>query len=66
MVRVTVKEKYNEVEFDFADCEIAGKFMHVAIQAAVGNIEFKITKVEEPTEEPQEESRFIEPVEDTF
>ncbi len=78
MVRVTVKQKYNEVEFEFLNCEMAGKFMEVAMQTAVGNVKFEVEKAEEPAEvppeepaevpqeEPATESRFVEPEEETF
>lgn len=58
MVRVTIKSDfYNHIEFDFTDCEVAGKFMEVAMNAAVNKVTFEVTK----GEEPQEESRFINP-----
>lgn len=69
MVRVTIKsEKYDRIEFEFVDCEVAGEFMEVAMNAAVGEVTFEVEKVKEPAEEPQgepeppqEESRFEEP-----
>ena len=61
MVRVTLKsEKYDRIEFEFADCEVAGKFLDVAMATAVGNVKAEIETVE-PAEKPQEESRFIVP-----
>ena len=68
MVIVTIKSgKYNRVEFEFADCEVAGKFMEVAMNAAVGKVTFEVEKVAEPAEEPQvEESRFVEPEDEMF
>ncbi len=64
MVRVTIKsEKYDRIEFEFADCEVAGKFLNVAMAAAVGKVKVEIETVD-PAEEPQE-SRFGEPEEMT-
>ena len=66
MVRVTIKgEKYEllGLDFDFADCEVAGKFMEVAMNAAVGKVTFDVSKVEKPTGEPHEKSRFVNPEE---
>ena len=63
MVRVTIKtENYDRIELDFADCEVAGKFLNVVMAAAVGKIKVEIETVE-PAGKPQEESRFIEPEE---
>lgn len=66
MVRVTIKSaSYDRIEFDFADCEVAGKFLNVAMESAVGAVKVEIEKLVEPAEEPQEEtteeSRFVEP-----
>lgn len=62
MVRVTIKsEKYDRIEFEFADCEVAGKFLNVAMAAAVDKIKVEIETVD-PAGEPQE-SRFIAPEE---
>lgn len=63
MVRVTLKsESYDRIEFDFADCEYAGKFLNVAMSAAVGKVKVEIEKVAEPEEgRPEEpETRFPE------
>lgn len=66
MVRVTIKsESYDRIEFVFADCEVAGKFLNVAMAAAVGNVKAEIEKVAEPEEGRPEapETRFSEPEE---
>lgn len=66
MVRVTLKsEKYDRIEFEFADCEVAGKFLNVAMAAAVGGLKAEIETVAEPAEgRPAEpETRFPEPEE---
>lgn len=53
------------LEFDFADCEVAGKFLNVALGAAVGKVKAEIETVAEPSEgRPAEpETRFPEPEE---
>ena len=62
MVRVTIKgEKFDRIEFDFADCEVAGKFLNVAMEAAVQKVTAEIKTVEPAAE--QQESRFIAPEE---
>ena len=57
MVRVTIKTEklFDSIEFDFVDCEVAGKFLNVAMSAAVGNLKAEIETVEETVEEPVEE-----------
>ena len=56
MVRVTIKSaSYDRIEFEFADCEVAGKFLNVALASAVGNVKAEIEKVAEPEEGRPEE-----------
>ena len=61
MVRVTIKtEKYDRIEFDFVDCEVAGKFLKVAMEAAVDNVKVEIEKVAEAGQPEEPETRFLE------
>ena len=51
MIKVTIQDgNYNRIEFQFADCEVAGKFMDVAMASAVGEVSFKLERANEPDE----------------
>ena len=57
MVRVTIiSESCDRLAFKFPNCELAGKFMEVSMQAADGNVKFEIEMAEEPAEVQKEES----------
>ena len=64
MVRVTIKsEKYDSIEFEFAEFEVASDFMNLALNAAVGAVKIEIENVTEEGRSEEPESRFPEPEE---
>ena len=63
MVRVTIRRDYVKASFEFKDFDVAANFTNLALNSATDEIKVEIEKVAEPAQEPQEESRFINPEE---